>query len=240
MSRPDILKKLDSAARQVIQTDDFLSGEWGPDECQGRLQEWVKEAEGLHVDLTEFHDAVTRCTSGAGDRPSSTDASLAEALHHALPLSRRDASDFGYWRFLTACTRRDYVFYRWENDGRVNEDRFLGSMARRSRWYRNALARLWWGTELTVEDGEYALTHLLFSNQDLVETFFGSTMFYHPPAARAFLKCMEEAGGTEAWRGVPEQLSSMLSLRVLETMTEAEVRARIEDILEQSGDEDAE
>ena len=122
------------------------------------------------------------------------DENNAIALHKSLGELPIDfALDPRFWIYLTHNTYKDYTFKRWvKNSEGTIVHRFFGfyNTGTDRAISRNAVARLWWGANMTVYnddpeleffyndiDDEYKYTRLLFSNQDVhqqvVERTFG-------------------------------------------------------------------
>ena len=130
-------------------------------------------------------------------RSKTNDAENAIALHKSLGILPIDFSiDPRFWIYLTHNTYQDYTFKRWvtannPSAGTLHE-RFFGFYKNGTdrAMARNAIARLYWGANMTsfnddpqlefffndIED-EYKYTRLLFSIQDvhqqLTERTFG-------------------------------------------------------------------
>lgn len=120
-----------------------------------------------------------------------------EAYHS---LTETQASDSRLWTYLAHCTFRKYVMKRWDLRKKYNEVVSNPSVANSiinfilSHWFaggndrslrRNAIARLWWATHLTVSpwkkdpeyfsgvdtasEDPYKYTKILFSTQDVFQ-----------------------------------------------------------------------
>ena len=124
----------------------------------------------------------------AGKRPDS-DAWLAPRLHASLRLTPREAADTRVWNYLTVLKFPDYVQWRWNGEDGVTRDRYLGNTT------KNALARLWWGAELTRNGPDYSGTVKAFSAQDIPNTWFRLDLYHHRPLALGAIRVMMDLRG---------------------------------------------
>lgn len=189
-------------------------------------REWVRrilvEATSRYSDKTQVPDM---------------DVEVAPQLHQALRLDRSLAAQTEIWHYLSCVLYPDFVRHRWgkAGTGAVSRERFLGSLK------RNALARLWWGAELTVrEGGDYSATKVLFApggGQDLFEQFFGRRFSNHRQAALLFMDLVGPKP-RRVVRTVSESFSQMLTTVVLESLTTVELRPILESLIAraESGD----
>ncbi len=78
---------------------------------------------------------------------SRIDGAVAELLHRRLPLTRGEAAEMRFWHYLAVVGCPFYVAWRYfdERSGTVNRERYIGPLD------RNALSRLWWFAELTMD-----------------------------------------------------------------------------------------
>jgi hypothetical protein len=123
----------------------------------GRLPAgWAGSTDGLGVECDL--DLIRQLTQKAATflPADEIDGWLAPRLHVALRLPRRLASDDGIWAWL-AFQCPEYVAARFQRGSeKVHPWRYRGM------WSRNALARLWWGAEMTRNGGDYSATELCF------------------------------------------------------------------------------
>lgn len=226
------LKRLNEAGRSIVRGEALMADGEGP-----AFREEHFEGTGVQYK----HDAVEELLRAAvaGHEPgragSSMDQELAPKLHRALPLSRRVAADTGVWHYLTAAVFPWFVRHRWRRSGGdVTKERMLGSTK------RNALARLWWGAELTVQDGnDYDLTRILLApggGQDLFEQLLGHRFSHYPAASRSFVENARELG-RGAVRQTAEGLSQMATTLVLESMDPEEVDELVERLVSRATDQ---
>lgn len=160
------------------------------------------------------------------------DRELAAPLHRALTgLSRRDATDMQFWRWLCVCQFQDVVWYRWY--GRIPVDfggiispslaeRFLGSPTLHGV-SRNAFARLWWCAEAlyTEEDG-YDLVNIALSSQDFFQGIFERMFGLYVPAARACVRVLRDSSEDER-RQATKELNHYFTTIVAEALSEEDI-----------------
>ena len=122
------------------------------------------------------------------DPKGSSDAENAMVLYDALGSLSIDYSlDPRFWIHLTHNEYQDYVFNRWIKDNSQKSkgtitDRFFGfyKLNTDRSISRNAIARLWWGAKMTMQDDDpeleyyfngsddkYKYTRMLFSGQNV-------------------------------------------------------------------------
>jgi hypothetical protein len=218
------LKRLNDYGRALLNSD-FLAGHH-PIALTPEHTEHV----GVEYDYDALRgildDAMRRIDDGAP--MSSMDVELAHRVHQTLTFDRKTASDTGVWHYLTVHELPDFVRHRWGGGGAVSRERFLGSLK------RNALARLWWGAELTRRPGgDYSLTRVLFApggGQDLYEQVLGHRFSNYPPAAVAFV---DIAGRKprNVIRATSVTLSQMLTTIVLEGLGQGEVNDLVSSVV---------
>ena len=114
------------------------------------------------------------------------DGFLAESIHRALPLSRREAVGMGVFRYLALLRYPRLVRHRWEF-------RSLSSM--RSRFWApgcrhdsNAFSRWWWGAELTRDGDDYSLTSKVFARSALSTHLLNRKIADYRPALVAIVE----------------------------------------------------
>lgn len=124
-----------------------------------------------------------------GERSSiiGSDQWLAPRVHASLRLTRREAGDPTVWNYLATVPLEAYVRWRWSDEDAmtVGAERFLCG-----EYNKHAIARLWWGAELTRNGSDYAATRLLFVNQDLQNSWVKTRLFRHRPTAIASLRLL--------------------------------------------------
>lgn len=160
------------------------------------------------------------------------DRELAAPLHRALTgLSRRDATDMQFWRWLCVCQFQDVVWYRYyghmpvDFSGTISPslaERFLGSPTLRGV-SRNALARLWWCAEaLYTEEDKYDLVNIALSRQELFQGIFERMFGLYIPAARACLRVLNNSSEDEI-RQATKELNHYFTTIVAEALSEEDI-----------------
>lgn len=121
---------------------------------------------------------------------ASSDAWLGPRLHAALRLSKREAASRDLWRFL-GLWAADYVRWRFgpgpgveDPDLAAQTERFVGSDS------KQAMARLWWMSELFRDGKDYATAALALTNQDIINNLFRMRIAKHRPTALAALSVL--------------------------------------------------
>ncbi len=169
---PQKLRTLDPQARHLV-SDDFLAGTATPD--------WTKYLKDFwrNVDLEPFRKILEKAMEKFAADPTASDSWLAPRIHATLRLTRREAADPRVWDYLALIVAADYVRWRWGTNDRIEAIRFVGPE------YKQAIARLWWGAEMTRNDGDYSGTKILFANQDFQNSWGRLDLFHHRPASIA-------------------------------------------------------
>jgi len=176
-----ILKLLGSAARSEL-TPAFLEGQAGVD-----VKEHTKDFH-REVDLEPLRRILEEAKIKFDGRPvEDSDAWLAPRVHATLRLTRREAADMELWSYLAMIEFPEYVRWRWGTPAPLG--RFVGSET------NQALARLWWGAELTRNGSDYSAVEKAFEAQDIPNTWFRLDAFHHRPAALAALRVMDDLKG---------------------------------------------
>ena len=159
------------------------------------------------IDLTALDRALDELMKRP--RGSTIDPDAAVAVHRSLPLSRRDATDIGIFRFLAVAWRPDFVRHRWENRSwPVTRARFWRPGTRPDS---NLFARLWWIAELSRDGDDYDATKRLLARQPLANNLFVRQLSWYPPAVRAYLRALEHAPSQvieHCMRGLQRHLST--------------------------------
>jgi hypothetical protein len=153
----------------------------------GRLPAgWSSSTEGIgrECDL----DLVKQLTQKAATflPVDQLDSWLAPRLHAALRLPRRTASDDGMWTWL-ALQCSEFVQARFrKGKERLHPWRYRGV------WSRNALARLWWGAEMTRNGPDYSATELCFRRTRTAQ--FALELMYSWDRAASIAFCLVAEG----------------------------------------------
>jgi hypothetical protein len=178
----------------------------------GRLPAgWASATEGIGVECDL--DLVKQLTDkAAAFLPSDQmDAWLAPRLHAALRVPRRMANDDGMWAWLAfQCPRFVEARFR-KGKEKIHPWRYRGM------WSRNALARLWWGAEMTRNGKDYAATSLCFKRTRTAQFALELMYSWDRAAAIAFVRVTEGSdGGTRLTDAQTKRLST--TLKVLLTL----------------------
>lgn len=219
--RPAVLMKLKPEGQRLV-TPELAAGTvaaWGE-------ETWAELSAPLarELRLDAAHAALDEACGRHEQFDTALDAFVAPRLHRALPLTRREASDVGVWRWLAAVARPDFVRHRWENSGFTPmRARFLRPGTRPDS---NALGRLWWMAELCRDGDDYRLAERVLQRQTLANAIFIRSLSFYRPAIAACVAVLEEAGAVELERALLE-LNRWLSVTVLEGLTEAELVAAL-------------
>lgn len=223
------LRSLNTYGRELVQDEFLVTTDHGRRFTEEHWSE-VGAAFDPAAVREVLNSAMEQFPRDSDEDLSHMDEDLAPALHEVLSLDRFTAADTGIWHYLCAVEYPDFVRHRWGNDsGVVNKDRFLGALR------RNALARLWWGAEVSIRgDADYSSTRLLFARrggQDLFEQVFGRRFSNYPPAVQAFLKRIQ-GKKRKIIRPTAETLSQTLTTVVLEAMEEDDIESLLFSIME--------
>jgi hypothetical protein len=215
------MKRLTSRGRALV-TPEFLAGQQTTVVPGDGHVETVEEV----VPLSALDQVVKDCMTKHPAFETGMDQYAAVELHKALKMSRRLAGDLGVWHYLAVVKAPAFVRHRWGlSNGAITENRFLGNLV------KNTFARLWWGAELTVNNGNYADTQLLFSkSQDLYEQIFGRAFCRYPGAVRAFLKVVGPEP-EKVFRRAAKDFNHVLTTVVLEALGQQEIEALLKEIV---------
>jgi hypothetical protein len=182
---------------------------------------------GLAADLALVRQL---CTKAATMLPvDEMDSWLAPRLHNTLRISRRLASDGGLWVWLSLQVR-DFVEARFHAvEGRVHPWRY------RQTWSRNALARLWWGAEMTRNGPSYVEVPLCFARTRTAQFALELMYSWSRPAAIAFVRVAEEGTSgrritDDLMKGLSTRLRVYLTLRSLDSVSSADDAAEEFDV----------
>jgi hypothetical protein len=234
------LKRLAPQFRTLI-TPDFLMGRAPISSNLDTHTKEFKGPDGRRPDLEPLINIVTKAMEKFSEtKREESDRWLAPRVHATLRLTRREAGDTGIWSYVAVAVLEDYVRWRWGNsEGTVAAERFVCG-----EFNKHAIARLWWGAELTRNGAGYAATGLLFVNQDLQNSWVKTRLFRHRPTALASLQLLSaHNGGQFADSDTIRDLIKSFNMALTTTMLDAvavspEVDARsIRDWCEEEVDE---
>lgn len=184
-------------------------------------------------------------------------------------LTEVQASDERLWVHLCHVDLRDYVMQRWplkisldeiESDpsakqraiNYVTEHWFVGGSSRGLR--RNALARLWWATHLTVapwernperfaklhSDDKYKLTRTMFSTQDIFQQVLERSIGRDEAILVTVLDCIddiEKAGHSptrDEVRHVMKELNLIAGVSNLTLLEQKDLKALVQNLFDEA------
>lgn len=201
------LKRLIPQFRSAM-SEAFLAGR---EDIDVDVRKYVKDF-AREIDLTPLVNVVGKAMEKFPAKPEESDRWLAPRVHATLRLTRREAADQAVWDYLAIFHLKDYVLWRWKRDERVGPERFAGR-----EYNKHAIARLWWGAEVTRNGDDYEATSLLFVKQDVQNSWFKTRLFRHRPTAIASLKYLSTFSDG-SWAG-DEQRTLVKSLNMALTTT---------------------
>lgn len=168
------MKILAPAAATRI-TEGFLDGSESLD-----LEDLISE-QGRHVDVSDLPKLTAAARALPVDSPAKSDAWLAPRVHALLRLTRREASQKGFWLHLALVDDPDYV--RWRFPGQAG--RFTADDV------NQAFSRLWWAAELCRIGQHYGPVGGAFEPQDIINTVLRLKAAHNRPFCAAFLRFVE-------------------------------------------------
>lgn len=171
------LRLLDLTARARL-TPDFLKGDVAAD-----VRDLVRPFDHRNIDIDPLAAVLKAAMTKSEfkNNPPASDAWAAPRVHAALRLTRREAADRRVWAWLAVAQFSDYVRWRFP----AGEERGIPIKRFFGRARDHAIARLWWGAELTRNGPDYTTTIAAFRNQDFPNTWFSLRAFEHRAAAIA-------------------------------------------------------
>lgn len=176
-----VLARLAPSGRRLV-TPELGSGErerWSADAYRDHVEP-LERALGLGA-LDRALDDVLAAT--APFVAATVDPALAVALHRALPLTRREAADWGMWRYLAVVHRPDVIRHRWElRSWTTMRARFWSSGTRPDS---NLFGRLWWIAELSRQDDDDRATRRLLASPSLTNAVFVRRLSNYAPFVHA-------------------------------------------------------
>ena len=194
--------------------------------CDGQVEmyphdvyEPYLEESSVEFDVEGLNAAVDKIIRSTEQFSPEIDAPAARELHQALPLSRREAAQPGFWRFLAVVQRPELIRHRWEARSFATMRQRFWSVG--TRHTSNTFCRLWWIAELTVRDGSYELTPKACGN--LAIPLFVRRLSHHPIAVEVIIEELHDATSGEI-EGLMRKISHLLSTVVLESQSKEELR----------------
>jgi alkanesulfonate monooxygenase SsuD/methylene tetrahydromethanopterin reductase-like flavin-dependent oxidoreductase (luciferase family) len=179
------LKGMNPAGRSLV-TEDFRRG----DPATVDAASYVEALDlGREVALGPLRGVVAEAMKRFEHDPQKSDPWLGPRVHATLRLTRREAADKRIWEYLTVIEFPHYVRWRWANldnpDKVVPQDRFLGEDS------KNALARLWWATELTRNGSDYRRSEIALGISRFSVSWLHLILAHHRAAALAVVDFLD-------------------------------------------------
>jgi hypothetical protein len=181
-----MLQILKPQFKQAVMPDAYIGAEQ-PLDLSGYVEPFSRQVE-LEPLINIVQQGIAKF-SAESSWQSGSDSWLSPRVHAALRLSRREAGDRRIWHYLAIGPLRDYVLWRWnrgdEPSGKLPL-RFFGATR------EHAIARLWWGAELTRDGSSYERTRQFFGNTDVPNSWLNLRALRHRPAALATVRFIYE------------------------------------------------
>ncbi len=188
------LRGLNPAAHSLV-TPDFRKGDPAMIDAGPYLEDLNL---GREVALAPLQGVVAEAMKRFKHEPQKSDPWLGPRVHATVRLTRREAADKRIWEYLTVVEFPHYVRWRWQKlddpDKMVPQDRFLGEDS------KNALARLWWATELTRNGSDYERSRIALGISRFSVSWLHLILAHHRAAALAvvdFLDTYQSEGATD-------------------------------------------
>lgn len=162
-------------------------------------------------------------------------------LHRAFEnLRPNEAADKRLWVSLTHDRFREYTYKRWVKDRKVEQGTICARFHFEGRGMetrmRNAISRLWWAAEMTVDrdnvDDPYKYTRILWSNQDMFAGLTERSIGTYPSVLRAILEVVEMAPKIKEekrrfWLASINAAGGVKSLPALDELTSKKLMVRL-------------
>lgn len=223
-----MLRKLSNEAVAEV-TESYRKGD-DPQAKEKRerwREEYTTELES-NINLQKFNKAVDKTIEKFDPGDASADKFIAQKVHQALDLNRREALNPQIWNYLTLVERPDYVRHRFTS---CAENRFIA----KNNLNRNVFSRLWWLAEISSKDNKYKLTRKLFGDQNLANYLTDSRLGRIEPIVRPLIKISNSLESTEDVKKLGMIVTSILSTRAVETLSEEEIEELIVEEIEDKG-----
>lgn len=223
-----MLRKLSNEAIAEV-TKSYRKGE--DPKAKEKRERWREEQTTeleSNINLQKFNEAVDRTKEKFDPGDASSDKFLAQKVHQALDLNRREALNPQVWNYLTLVERPDYVRHRFTS---CAENRFIA----KNNLNRNVFSRLWWLAEISSKDNEYKLTQKLFGDQNLANYLTDSRLGRIEPVVRPLIKISDSLDSTEDVKNLGMIVTSILSTRAVETLSEEDIEELILEEIEDKG-----
>lgn len=205
------LMGLNSAGRSLV-TPDFRKGDQATIDAGPYIEDLNL---GREVPLPPLRGVIAEAIKRFEHEPQKSDPWLGARVHATVRLTRREAADKRIWEYLTVVEFPHYVRWRWEKldnpDKVVPQDRFLGEDS------KNALARLWWATELTRNGSDYKRSEIALGISRFSVSWLHLILAHHRAAVLAvvdFLDTYQGKGATDT-QGQVMAKATNVALRTL-------------------------
>lgn len=182
--------KILSPEAQILLTPEFLLAPTPVD-----ASKYTKDFPRI-VDVDTFTEIIQEGMRRFDETHVASDSWLAPRVHATLRLTRREAAEPGIWEYLAIVVVPNYVRWRWRGDKEKGtaRKRYCG------RLDEQAVARLWWGAELTRNGPDYTPATEAFKNQDVPNTWFRLNLFHHRAAIQAAIRFVATKSSDETNR----------------------------------------
>lgn len=164
-----------------------------PAELEAHLEEYLDGPE-VNVPVVQalFDKALELYPERDDESRKALDRFIAPRLHYTLRLTPRQAGDMRFWAWLALGPLRKYVNHRWYGVGRrpdaVWDKRFVGDAT------RNAIARLWWYSEMARNGESYEPVEQLFEDTGTLQYAMEASFSRYRPAVIAFVRVSRGVG----------------------------------------------
>ncbi|MDM5337369.1 DUF6339 family protein [Fictibacillus enclensis] len=158
------------------------------------------------------------------------------ALYESLPLNKVQATDERLWAYLSLIEYWEYTHKRWKIDSEKDERNRTTILSRYALkidsgtdrpFMRNSISRLWWVTEMTIDEtrkDKYELTRIILSNTDLFQQILERSFSRNEEIIRGILEFLSEIG-TEKYmknrfyRTILKEINALGGVMVLDSLT---------------------
>ena len=183
-------------------------------------------------------ESITLDMSQPKGKETLTDAENAQRVYsHMKSLSDSQASDERIWIAYTLQEQLEYMKYRWDcKNGSEMLNRYFFNYSSNRSLFRNGISRLWWIGRVTYDETRtdpFELTKFLCSDQDLIETICGRSIFNNPVVQRATIEAIydEVKNGKsikrETVREVAKYVNLLSGTYLLDMLTHDEVYGKV-------------
>lgn len=168
--------------------------------------------------------------------PKASDFANAVAIHQALILTPREASNPMLWARLSHVEMWDYMRSRWDattkGPGFVQTRYFV--IRNNSRiLMRNGLARLWWAAHLTYSERDYHNTEILISQPEIAERSFARSPLILQTLLRFISYKEKSVKGRSHFRRLLRRFNELGGTKLLIELSQSEIESFLEKSFEQ-------